>query len=81
MYTLLAPSEDEEHQGFWKYLRKCCDCLCCLCMKIFEWFTVGAYTWINMAGDSYCTAGLNSSSLRLKNLAASTAMAILSAVR
>lgn len=49
-------------------------------MKIFEWFTIGAYTWINMAGDNYCTSGVNSASLRLKNLVSSTAMALLGTI-
>lgn len=77
MYTLLAPEENKEHTGFAYYLRKACDCLCCICMKIFEWFTIGAYTWINMAGDPYCTAGQKSAALRLNSLASSTAMAII----
>ncbi len=81
MYTMLAPDENTEHTGFFYYLRKCCDCLCCLCIgAIFEWFNAGAYTWINMAGDSYCTSGINSFSLRAKHLASTSVMAILEVV-
>jgi hypothetical protein len=81
LYTLLAPDEKKEHTGFFLYLRKFCDCLCCLCIgKLFDWFNAGAYTWINVTGDTYCTSGVNSSSLRGKHLASTTVLALLQVV-
>ena len=81
MYALLAPDEKKEQTGFFLYLRKCCDCLCCLCIgKIFDWFNAGAYTWINMTGDTYCSSGLNSASLRGKHLATTSVLALLQVV-
>lgn len=81
LYTLLAPDADKEHTGATYYLRKCCDCLCCICIgSLFNWFNAGAYTWINMTGDSYCTAGMNSVALRAKHLASTTVLAILQVI-
>lgn len=80
MYELLAP-EGTEQSGLLANLKKFCDCLCCLCISfLFNWLNSGAYTWINMAGDSYCTSAINAASLRAKNLASSAAMALLGIV-
>ena len=81
LYELLAPDSSKEHTGPALYLRKCCDCLCCLCIgKLFDWFNAGAYTWINMTGDSYCASGINSVTLRAKHLASTSVLAILQVV-
>lgn len=59
MYELLAPDEKKNHEGAALYIRKCCDCLCWLCIgKLFDWFNAGAYTYINVTGDSYCTSSI-----------------------
>ena len=81
VYTLLAPDPDKEHTGCVYYFRKCCDCLCCLCIgKLFDWLNTGAYTWINMAGDPYCHSAIEAFALRLKNAAASGVLYVLSIV-
>ena len=81
VYTLLAPDPDKEHTGCVATYRKCCDCLCCLCIgKLFDWLNTGAYTWINMAGDTYCDSAFNALAIRMKNAAASGVLYVLSIV-
>ena len=81
IYVLLAPDEKKEHTGFLYYLRKCCDCCCFFCIgKIFDWFNAGAYTWINIAGDSYCSSGIDSASLRASHIASTGILALLQVV-
>lgn len=81
VYTLLAPDPAKEHTGAALYLKKCCECLCCLCIgKLFDWLNAGAYTWVNMSGDSYCTSAIDAALLRLKNPAASGVLFVLGMV-
>jgi len=81
LYTLLAPDPDQNHTGAVYYIRKCCDCLCWFCIgKLFDLLNSGAYTWINMAGDSYCTSVWDAAALRLKNPAASGVLYVLQIV-
>lgn len=48
-------------------IRKCCNCFCYLCVAyLFNWFNNGAYTYIHLAGDSYCTSACEVASLRIK---------------
>jgi len=55
--------------------------LCCLCIgRLFDWFNAGAYTWINMTGDSYCTSGIESVGIRTRNLASTSVLTILSLI-
>ena len=82
VYTLLAPDPKQEHTGCVSCWHKFCDCLCCLCIgKLFDWLNTGAYTWINMAGDSYCHSAFEALALRIKNAAASGVLYVLSIVK
>lgn len=81
VYTLLAPNPGKEHTGAAACWQKFCACICCLCVgKLFDWLNTGAYTWINMAGDTYCTSALDALALRLHNAAASGILYVLSIV-
>ena len=81
IYTLLAPNPLKQHTGPAALCQKFCACICCLCVgKLFDWLNTGAYTWINMAGDSYCTSALEALALRIKNAAASGVLYVLSIV-
>lgn len=81
MYTMLAPDDNEDHTSCVSCWKKFCDCLCCLCIgKLFDWLNAGAYTWINMTGDSYCSSAIDAATLRASNLAASSVIAILEVV-
>ena len=81
VYTLFAPDADKQHTGAAYYIRKCCDCLCWLCIgKLFDILNAGAYTWINIAGDSYCTSAWKAAGLRISNPAASGVLFVLGVV-
>ncbi len=57
IYDLLAPEKKDGMSGPVALLRGCCDVVCCLCMRLFEWFNAGAFTLVNYTGKSYCTSG------------------------
>ena len=81
VYTLLAPDPDKQHTGFAYYLRKCCDCLCWLCIgKLFDWINAGAYTIVNVTADPYCTSAWDSISLRLQHPASTGVLFVLGIV-
>lgn len=50
-------------------------------MKLFDWINGGAYTVINIMGDDYCDSALKATSIRLNNLASSSILVVLQAVR
>jgi len=65
--------------GCWK---KCCDCLCCCCNKLFEWFTTGAFTIINIRATPFCSSGAEAFDLRwFENMGTSSIVAVVQAVR
>lgn len=49
-------------------------------MKLFDWLNTGAYTVVNIVGDSYCTSALKAASIRLNNLASTAILGVLSTV-
>lgn len=49
-------------------------------MKIFDWLNMGAYTVVNVVGDSYCDSALKAASLRINNLASSAILTVLQTV-
>jgi hypothetical protein len=55
--------------------------MCCLCIgKLFDWFNAGAYAWINVTGDNYCSSGMAAAALRASNLGSTSILAILQVV-
>jgi hypothetical protein len=82
IYELITPEQKEGETGILATYKKCCDCICCLCTSfLFKWFNSGAYTVINMVGDSYCTAAGRAFEIRVKNLATSSIVAIVQVVK
>jgi hypothetical protein len=49
-------------------------------MKIFDWLNMGAYTVVNVVGDSYCDSAVKAASLRINNLASSAILTVLQTV-
>jgi hypothetical protein len=49
-------------------------------MKLFDWLNCGAYTVVNIAGDSYCDSAFKAAALRINNFAASAILTVLSTV-
>lgn len=80
LYEILTPEKSDNDTSLMAKYKKCCDCICCLCLKLFDWINGGAYTVINITGDSYCTSALKSASLRLNNLASSAILIVLQTV-
>lgn len=77
VYEAVMPHDED---GTTSLLRKCCDCICCCCYKIFEWFCSGAFTVINIRATSFCPSGSEAFSLRLSNFATSSIVSIVQAV-
>lgn len=77
IYEAIMPHDEDGESSI---LRKCCDCVCCCCTKIFDWFASGAYTVINIRGTSFCPSGSEAFSLRLANFATSSIVAVVQAV-
>jgi hypothetical protein len=81
LYELLTPEEAKDENSWIAKYKKCCDCICCLCMKLFDWLNGGAYTIVNITGDSYCDSALKSASIRLNNLASTSILIVLQTVK
>ena len=47
IFEALYPHTEE---GEASCTKKCCNCLCCCCISIFDWFTTGAFTIMNIRG-------------------------------
>lgn len=77
VYEAVMPHDED---GTTSLLRKCCDCICCCCYKIFEWFCSGAFTVINIRATAFCPSGSEAFSLRLSNFATSSIVSIVQAV-
>lgn len=80
MYEILTPEVQADGDGWKSKMKKCCDCICCLCMKLFDWLNGGAYTVINITGDDYCSSAMKGVEIRLKNLAVTGIITILQTV-
>lgn len=81
LYEIVTPEQKEGEKGFLASYKKCCDCICCLCTSyLFKWFNSGAYTVINLVGDSYCTAAGRAFTVRINSIATSSVVAIVQAV-
>ena len=80
MYEMLTPEEAKDQNSIWYKYKKCCDCIFCICMKLFDWLNMGAYTVVNVVGDSYCDSALKATSLRINNLASSAILTVLQTV-
>jgi hypothetical protein len=81
LYELVTPEQKEGEKGLLAAYKKCCDCVCCLCTKLFHWFNNGAFTVINLKGDSYCTAAERAFAVRIQNIGTSAVVDIVTAVR
>jgi len=42
-YHILVPQKESD-TTLVNIFKKCCDCVCCICTKLFECFTNGAFT-------------------------------------
>lgn len=81
MYELLSPEDDGDGVGCKASWKKFCDCCCWLCVSyIFNCFNSGAYTYIHLAGDSYCTSAWEVVALRLKEPVSTAVIAFMSIV-
>jgi hypothetical protein len=61
--------------------KKFCDCLCFICVSaIFNWLNAGAYTFIHLTGDGYCTSAAEAIKLRLSEPVCSAVVAFMGAV-
>ena len=76
IYEALFPHQVDE-PNCWQ---KCCNCLCCLCTAIFDWFTTGAFTVINVRGTPFCTSGYEAFSLKFASLATSSIVSVVQVV-
>ena len=76
IYEALYP-QSVDQPNCWQ---KCCNCLCCCCTKIFDWFTTGAFTIINVRGTPFCSSGYEAFSLKLASLGASSIVSVVQAV-
>lgn len=63
-------------------LRRVSECVCCCCIKLFEWFATGAYTVINIRGTNFCSSGSESFKLRvtLENIGTTSVVSLVQAV-
>ena len=56
---MLAPKEEESQQGIMRTCRKIWDCCCFICVNwLFNCVNSGAYTFIHLSGDPYCSSAL-----------------------
>jgi len=78
VYNLLVPKENS--RGLANLLKRCCDCFCSVCSRLFEWFTVGSFAITNIRGNTYCEAGYEAVALRLKRLDTSSVVALVQGV-
>ena len=61
--------------------RKIWNCCCCLCVNwIFSWVNNGAYTFIHLSGDPYCTSAIEVFAVRIKDMVLTGVVSILSVV-
>lgn len=66
LYELLTPEKTDE-QGCMASWKKFCDCCCFLCISyIFNCFNSGAYTFIHISGQNYCTSAFEVLGLKVK---------------
>ena len=81
LYELLVPNEVKDEESCIGSYKKCCDFVCCLCVGyLFQWFNGGAFTAVNLIGDSYCTSAMKAFSIRLNNLGSTSILAVLQVV-
>jgi hypothetical protein len=81
IYELVTPEQKEGETGVLATYKKVCDCICCLCTSyLFKWFNSGAYTVINLKGDSYCTAAGRAFTVRINSIATSSVVAVVQTV-
>ena len=77
IYEALYPHQIDGEPSCWQ---KCCNCLCCCCTKIFDWFTTGAFTVINVRGTPFCSSGAEAFSLKMMSLATSSIVSVVQVV-
>jgi hypothetical protein len=78
LYNIFVPKREAE--GLANILKKCCDFFCCICNKLFEWFTIGAFTITNIRGTTYCHSGSEAAYLKMKSLSTSSVISLVQAV-
>lgn len=61
--------------------KKFCDCCCYLCANwLFNCLNNGAYTFIHISGDSYCSSALEVAAIGIKDIVITSVVTILSVV-
>lgn len=78
-YHILVPQKESD-TTLVNIFKKCCDCVCCICTKLFECFTNGAFTLVNIQGTAFCGAGTESFKLKVANLDLSSIVAMVQSV-
>ena len=81
MYELLTPEDKGEQEGCMANWKKFCNCCCFLCIKfIFDCFNTGAYTFIHLAGENYCTSAWEIVSYKIKEPVCTAVVSFMSVV-
>ena len=78
-YHILVPQKESD-TTLVNIFKKCCDCICCICTKLFNCFTNGAFTIVNINGTAFCGAGMKSFELKASNLGVSSIVAMVQSV-
>lgn len=78
-YNILVPQKESDNTLV-NVLKKCCDCLCLVCLKLFECFAHGGYTIININGTPFCESGAEAFKLQLANFDVSSIVTMVQAV-
>jgi len=78
-YHILVPQKESD-TTLVNIFKKCCDCVCCICTKLFECFTNGAFTLVNINGTAFCGAGMESFKLKVDNFDISSIVAMVQSV-
>lgn len=80
MYELLTP-ESAKEEGCMSKWKSFCNCCCFLCVTyIFNCFNSGAYTFIHLAGDSYCSSAWAMVALKIKEPVSTAVVMFMSVV-
>jgi hypothetical protein len=80
IYEVLTP-EKEETEGCLTSWKKFCNCCCFLCVKwLFDCLNNGAYTFIHLSSDSYCSSAVEVISIKIKDIVITAVVTILDVV-
>lgn len=80
IYEVLTPEKADE-EGCLKSWKKFCDCCCILCVKwLFDCLNNGAYTFIHLSGDSYCSSAVEVIAIKIRDIIISGVVMVLDLV-